>query len=383
MDKIIPRLIHPPAQSFFIFGPRGTGKTTWLKASFPRALFVDLLEADTFRLYSARPERLREFVLAYPDRKTVVIDEIQKVPQLLSEVHSLIEQKKGLQFILTGSSSRKLRRSGIDLLAGRALHYSLHPFMAAELGADFDLGNALRDGLVPLVARSNDPQEVLKSYAALYVREEVQMEGLVRNIGNFARFLEAASFSHGSVLNITNVARDCEVERKVVEGYIGILEDLMLAYRVPVFDKRAKRALTAHPKFYYFDVGVFRSLRPAGPLDRPEMIEGAALEGLVAQHLRAWNAYRGEKNKLYFWRTPSGTEVDFVVYGREVFWAVEVKNTNKIRDNDLSGLRTFKHDYPQSKAYLVHRGKERWMKHGIPCVPCEEFLKGLDLKITP
>lgn len=380
MEIIIPRLIDPPRQSFFLFGPRGTGKTTWLKANFPQALLLDLLEADTFRLYSAKPERLRELISGYPDRKVIVIDEIQKIPQLLSEVHGLIEQKKGLQFILTGSSSRKLKRSGTDLLAGRALHYHLYPFIAAELGKDFNLEGALHNGLIPLVVRSSDPSKVLKSYIALYVREEVQMEGLVRNIGNFSRFLEAVSFSHGSILNITNVARDCEVERKVVEGYISILEDLMLAYRVPVFDKRAKRAVTAHPKFYYFDVGVFRSLRPSGPLDNPEAIAGSTLEGLVAQHLTAWNAYQGGKNRLYFWRTPSGTEVDFVVYGQDVFWALEVKNTNKIHDRDLSGLKVFKTDYPQSKIFLIYRGKERWVKHGVSCIPCDEFLKGLNLK---
>ena len=377
METTIPRLIRPPKQSFFLFGPRGTGKTTWLKAQFPQAFFIDLLEADTFRIYSARPERLRE-VMGASKHKVIVIDEIQKVPQLLPEVHSAIEKKTGVQFILTGSSSRKLKRSGVDLLGGRALYYSLHPFMAAELGKDFNLNNALRYGLIPLVAGSPEPEKVLKSYAALYVREEVQMEGLVRNIGNFSRFLEAISFSHGEILSISNVARECEVERKVVESYIGILEDLMLAYRVPVFQKRSKRAVIAHPKFYYFDVGLFRSLRPSGPLDRPEMIEGAAWEGLVAQHLTAANAYGGGKDKLYFWRTSSGTEVDFVVYGKDAFWAVEVKNTAKVREEDLSALRAFREDYPQSEAYLVYRGTEHFVRHGINCIPCEEFLKSLN-----
>lgn len=378
METLIPRLFKPPRQSFFLFGPRGTGKTTWLKAKFPKALFIDLLEADTFRTYSARPERLREVVLGRPGLETVVIDEIQKVPELLAEVHGLIEKKVGVQFILTGSSSRKLKRSGVDLMAGRVLKHSLHPFMAVELASDFNLERALRWGLIPLVVRAAEPEKILTSYAALYVREEVQMEGIVRHIGNFSRFLEAVSFSHGSVLNISNVARECEVERKTVEGYIGILEDLLLAYRVPIFRKRAKRAVTVHPKFYYFDVGLFRSLRPRGPLDRPEEIEGASLEGLVAQHLVAWNAYRGEKNRLSFWRTPSGREVDFVLYGEEVFWALEVKNSRKVREEDLYPLRAFRSDYPQSKGYLVYRGRERLLKHGITCVPSEEFLRKLD-----
>lgn len=378
MEMTIPRIFTVPKTSFFLFGPRGTGKTTWLKSNFPDALFINLLEADAFRKYSGKPERIREVIAAGADLETVVIDEVQKIPQLLSEVHSLMETRKELRFILTGSSSRKLRRAGTDLLGGRARIFRLHPFMASELGKNFSMGSSLRSGLIPLVACAPDPEEVLRSYAALYVREEVQMEGMVRNIGNFSRFLEAASFSHGAILNITNIARECEVERKVVEGYIGILEDLLLAYRLPVFTKRAQRAVIAHPKFFYFDAGLFRSLRPAGPLDRPDEIDGAALEGLVAQHLVAWNSYTGEKNRLFFWRTPSGTEVDFVVYGEDAFWAIEVKNTARIRDNDLNPLRAFKSDYPQCKVFFLYRGAERLARQGILCLPCEDFLKGLN-----
>jgi predicted AAA+ superfamily ATPase len=378
MESVIPRHITPPSQSFFLFGPRGTGKTTWLKDGYPDALVIDLLEADVFRAYSAKPERLREAALAEPRRKVVIIDEVQKAPQLLSEVHALIERKAGLQFILTGSSSRKLKRAGPDLLAGRAALCRLHPFMAAELKGEFELERALRQGLLPLVVRAADPDAVLRSYAALYLREEVQMEGLVRRIGDFSRFLEAASFSHGALLSISNIARECEVERKTVEGYVGILEDLLLAFRLPVFSRRAKRAVVAHPKFYFFDAGVYRSLRPSGPLDRPAEIEGAALEGLVAQHLSAWNDYRGGKNRLHFWRTRAGAEVDFILYGEEVFWAVEVKNAGKVRDADLDALREFKSDYPQCEAFFVYRGRERLLKNGIRCVPCDEFLKSLD-----
>jgi predicted AAA+ superfamily ATPase len=176
---------------------------------------------------------------------------------------------------------------------------------------------------------------------------------------------------------LSNVARECEVERKSVEAYVEILEDLLLAYQVPVFSKRAKRKVITHRKFYYFDAGVFRSLRPSGPLDRPEEIDGVALEGLVAQHLTAWNDYRDHKNQLYFWRTPSGSEVDFVLYGPEVFWAIEVKNSSKIREEELRSLRTFKADYPECKPYFLYRGKERLMKHGVLCMPCEDFLKAL------
>jgi len=376
METIIPRLCSVPRESFFLFGPRGCGKSTWLKLCFPHAHFIDLLEPDVFRSYSARPERLREVVLA-AKVKTMVVDEIQKVPELLSVVHALIERKLKIQFILTGSSSRKIKRSGVDLLAGRVIKQEMHPFIAAELGKKFDLEQSLERGLIPLVMAAVDVQKVLSTYAALYVREEVQAEGLVRNIGNFSRFLEAISFSHASVLNVSNVARECEIERKVIEGYISILEDLLLAYKVPVFTKRAKRKAIAHQKFYYFDAGLFRSLRPAGPLDRPEEITGAALEGLVAQHLVAWNAYGSGESTLYYWRTPSGTEVDFVMYGPAVFWAIEVKNSARVRDEDICGLRAFKKDYPESKAFLLYRGKERLVKEGILCVPCAEFLLAL------
>jgi predicted AAA+ superfamily ATPase len=250
--------------------------------------------------------------------------------------------------------------------------------MAVELGKKFDLLSALKQGLLPLVFSAPDPGAVLRTYASLYVKEEVQAEGLVRNIGNFSRFLEAISFSHGALLNTSNVARECEVERKTVESYITILEDLLLAFRVPVFIKKAKRAMIKHSKFYYFDAGVYRSLRPCGALDRAEEIEGAALEGLVAQHLMAWSSYRWNKNKVYFWRTVAGSEVDFVVYGEEVFWAIEVKNTAKVRPEDLRSLRSFKSEYPKSRAFLLYRGKERLMKENVLCIPCDEFLLSLD-----
>jgi predicted AAA+ superfamily ATPase len=374
MELTIPRCFKVPKQSFFLFGPRGTGKSTLLRALWKDALWVDLLEPDVFRSYSARPERLRELVEANPKTRVVVIDEIQKSPGLLPMVHALIEKHKSLQFVLTGSSARKLKRAGVDLLAGRVIKKTLHPFTAGELGERFDLEQALKVGLVPLVVMAKDPEAVLKAYAGLYVREEVQAEGLVRNVGGFTRFLEAVSYSHASVLNISNVARECEVERKVVEGYLSILEDLLLSYRIPVFAKKAQRAVVAHPKFFFFDAGVFRSLRPSGPLDRPQEIAGAALEGIVAQHLLAWTAYQGETASLYYWRTRAGSEVDFILYGPHLFWAVEVKNTARIRPDDLASLKAFKDEYPQSEAYVLYRGRERLKKDGILCLPCEEFL---------
>jgi predicted AAA+ superfamily ATPase len=314
---------------------------------------------------------------AHPQRRTVIIDEVQKLPELLPLVHSLIERDKQLQFVLTGSSARKLKRSGVDLLAGRAVLRQLAPYMAAELGARFRLSDALTLGMLPLVLGSTDPKDTLRSYAALYLREEVQMEGLVRNVGNFSRFLEVLAFSHASVLNMANIARECEIGQKAVEGFLNIVEDLLLAFRLPIFTRRAQRVTVKHPKFYYFDTGVFRSLRPYGPLDRPEEIEGVALEGLVAQHLRAWIAYTEEPHQLFFWRTRSGVEVDFVVYGPSEFVAVEVKNAARIHAKDLTSLKAFRQDYPQSRQLLLYRGDERRTIDGIACLPCVDFLRAL------
>ncbi|MHC4470389.1 MAG: ATP-binding protein [Planctomycetota bacterium] len=375
--EMIDRFFRPPGGSFFLFGPRGTGKSTLVRRELPDALYLDLLDPEVHRSLSARPERLRERLLAEPGRTDVVIDEIQKIPQLLDLVHSLLEEKAGWRFVLTGSSARKLRRGGVDLLAGRALLCSLHPFMASELEDRFSLEEALENGLLPVVLDSDDPRRVLEAYAALYLREEVQMEGVVRNIGPFSRFLEAVSYSHASPLNISNVARECQVGRKTVESYIGVLEDLLLAYRVPVFTRRARRAVVAHPKFYLFDAGVYRSLRPRGPLDRPEEIGGHALEGLVGQHLRAWIDYSRADAELHYWRTRSGVEVDFVVYGSHGLFAIEVKNARRVHPQDRRSLRAFREDYPSSEVFLLHRGSDRLLVDGILCLPCEEFLGAL------
>jgi len=374
--KNIKRYIVEPSGSYFLFGPRGTGKSTWLAQNVKNALMLDLLEPDLHRRFMAHPERLNDVIDGNPEVSTIIVDEVQKVPELLSVVHQQIEQKKR-RFILTGSSARKLKQNGMDLLAGRAVLTMAHPFMASELGRGFSLEQALRLGMVPLVLGAPDPNQTLAAYVSLYLREEVAAEGLVRNIGNFTRFLEAISFSHGSLLSISEVARECEVSRKTVEGYVSILEDLLLGYRLPVFSKRAKRALIKQSKFYYFDAGVFRSVRPKGPLDRLEEIDGGALEGLVAQHLRAWMDYTADSNHLYFWRTPSGVEVDFVVYGETDFCAIEVKNSGKVTRKDLRGLKAFMQDYPECRAALLYRGKEKMLMDGITCLPGDEFLRQL------
>ena len=373
----IPRFFTAPASHFFLLGPRGTGKTWWVRNRYPDALRVDLLDPETLRAMAARPERLRERVAAEPGLRQVVIDEVQKLPELLEVAHLLIEEKRGVQFIFTGSSARKLRRGGVNLLGGRAASKALHPFLAAELGTNFRLEEALRLGMLPVVLGAADPAEILRAYNGLNLREEVQAEGLVRNVGSFSRFLEAISFSQASVLNLANVARECQVNRKTVEGYLEILEDLLLAFRVPVFTRRAKRELAAHPKFFFFDAGVFRANRPTGPLDSASDIDGGALEGLVAQHLRAWCDYSEGGHHLHYWQTRARLEVDFVVYGASGLHAIEVKNSGRVRPEDLRGLKSFAEDYPQSRRFLLYRGSERLRHDGVLCLPCDEFLKAL------
>jgi len=375
---IVSRFFPDAPGSYFLFGPRGTGKSTWLKEKYPQALYIDLLSPEAFREFSSRPERLAQMVEGQ-SQKTVIIDEVQKVPQLLTVVHQLIQKRKGTKFILTGSSARKLKKTGVDLLGGRAVLRTMHPFMAAELGSDFDLTRALKEGTLPVVWEAADPADVLKSYAALYLKEEVQMEGLTRNVGNFARFLEAMSFSQASVVNTSEVARTCQVHRKVVESYLEILEDLLLAFRINIFSRKAKRLISQHPKFYFFDAGVFRSLRPSGPLDMPEEIEGAALEGLVAQHLRAFCAYDKRGYQMYFWRTKSKVEVDFILYGPAGIVAIEVKRTNQVRNADLTGLKAFKEDYPQARLILLYGGKEALKVGSVRYVPLKDWL----LKLKP
>ena len=364
--------------NFFLFGPRGTGKSTWLRETYPDALFIDLLREDIKMRLEANPERLAEIVDGSPDANIVIVDEVQRVSTLLPVVHRLIERDgKSRNYILTGSSARKLKRSGVDLLAGRAVIKFFHPLLASEMGDDFNLEDAIVRGMIPLVVSADNWRETLATYMALYIREEVQYEGLIRNLPAFSRFLEAISFSHGSLYSATAISRDCGVSRPMVDSYLSILVDLLVAARLPPFTRHAKRKLVGHDKFYFFDAGVFRSIRPHGPLDAPSEIDGAALEGLVFQQLRTWIDYSGNGATLSFWRTHTGHEVDFVVYGDNRFDAIEVKNAARLSPNDFSGLKAFASDYPEARRILLYRGAERLSMNGVLCIPVADFLKEL------
>lgn len=377
MPSYIQRHIIPPKESFFLLGPRGTGKSTWLRHAYPTAVRLDLLLPEEERKFIAKPERLRKVVLAIDAGGVCIIDEIQRVPALLPVIHSMIEERIPVQFIMTGSSARKLRRSVGNLLGGRALIRHMPPFWACELNEEFSLEKALRVGLIPMIWESPDPMEKLRNYVSVYLKEEVQAEGLVRQVGDFARFLEVASFSHASLWNSTEIARESQIKRQTVDNYLQILEDLLLAFRLPVFSRRAKRKIISHDKFYYFDVGVFSSLRPQGLLDRREELEGAILEGLVAQHLRAWVQAQVEMHQLSFWRTQTGLEVDFIIYGPSGFWAIEVKRSENLSPADVRGLSAFKEEYPEAKCLILHGGSHSIMYRDFPCIPLREFLINL------
>lgn len=377
-EAMFSRLLKIPVdnnKSFFLFGPRGTGKTTWIKSIFSEALYFDLLEFDLYNDLLARPGRL-ENLIPPGFQNWIILDEIQRIPQLLNEVHRLIETFH-YKFILTGSSARTLRKKGVNLLAGRALTYKMYPLTAVELGDSFCLKKSLAWGHLPSIPSEKKPNLFLKAYVQTYLREEVLQEGLTRNLGSFSRFLETASFSQGSVLNISEIARESGIERMRVTNYFSILEDLLLASLLPVFTRRAKRRMISHPKFYFFDVGIFRALRPMGPLDSPQEAEGPSLETLCFQELSAINDYYNYEYNLYYWRTSNGVEVDFILYGPKGLLAFEIKRSSRISKKDLNGLRLFANDYPEAKLYMLYGGSRQEYVNNISILPVEKALKEL------
>ncbi len=375
-----PRIFNPlTTQSFFLFGPRGTGKSSFIKAKFGEKNYVDLLDDETYNDLLASPKHLKNYI--NNPTEFCVIDEVQKNPKLLDEVHRLIEKEK-LTFILTGSSARKLRRAGINLLGGRALTYYLYPLTPIELGNDFVFHKVLDYGLLPMSVTSQNPEAFLQSYIRTYLKEEIQLEGLARNIANFSRFLQAASFSQAAILNVSKVASECSVERKTVEDYFSILRDLLLSIELPIFSKKAKRELITKSKFYFFDVGVFKAIHPKGPLDIPSEINGATLETLVLQTIVAMNDYLNWKYEIFFWHTKKHQEVDFILYGPKGFYAIEVKLSDRIRKEDYESLIIFNEDYPTAKRMIIYGGNEERTHLGILIIPVNIFLKKIEYYLS-
>lgn len=374
------RLLELPLKgrdSLFLFGPRGTGKTKWLKTHLPDPyVYIDLLDPLTFRQLHAKPERLRTMIEPQFDG-WIVIDEVQKIPELLDEVHRLIESENK-RFVLTGSSARKLKREGVNLLAGRAIRYNMYPLVIQELGDAFTLDHALQLGMLPATYTYDDPKGYLATYVDTYLREEVLPEGLTRNFSAFTRFLEVASFSQGGIVNYSEIAREVGVERQVVQNYFSILRDLLLSYSLPAFTKRAKRKLIITEKFYYFDVGVYHYLRPRGILDSQSEVEGASLETLFYQSILAIIECFKLDHKVYYWRTIAGVEVDFVAYGENNLIAFEIKHAQVISPKMLRGLKNFKEDYPVAQLYILYLGNEvLYLNEGIIALPFVDALKQL------
>ncbi len=368
---------YPKSQSFFLLGPRGTGKSTWVKNEFPQALYIDLLDEATFQDYLRNPELFSlKLNLAMPDQ-WVIVDEVQRIPGLLNYVHQHIENKK-TKFILTGSSARKLKKETANLLAGRALLRNFNTLTTEELGSDFDLKKSLLYGHLPMAYQTESPKAFLKSYVGMYLREEIQQESLVRNLSLFSKFLETAAFSQGQILSLQTIGTELGIDRKTVDQYFQILEDLLIGFRIPVFQKRAKRKMTVRPKFFFFDTGVYRTLRQQGPLDPIEEIDGVSVETLVFQNIKSHIENLGLHLQIYFYRTQNKHEVDFIIYGDDGFFAFEVKRTSKIRAADLQHIEEFKKDYPNSQSYFIYLGNEKLKTNsGVEIIPVQDFLTNL------
>ena len=369
----------PRKQSAFLWGPRKTGKTTYLKEHFPDSLIFDFLKTDFFIEVSKNPALLRERILA-KDKKTlkypIIIDEVQKVPQFLDEVHWLIENK-GLRFILCGSSARKLRRGHVNLLGGRAWRYELFPLVTAEL-KNINLLHALNHGMVPTHYLQDDQEckKSLKAYVQDYLKEEVFAEGLARNIPAFSRFFDAFGYSHGELTNYSNIARDCGVDSKTVKEYYQILIDTLLAVRIDPFKKRQSREIiTKAPKYYLFDVGVANYLRKQHLEEERGEEFGRAFEHFLLMEILAYRSYSGQDFTINFWRTKTGLEIDFILARGEI--AIEIKGANRIDKRDLNALVVFAEEYSPKRNFLVCNEKEKRLHGKIEILPWSNFLQEL------
>ena len=368
----------PGEDTFFLWGPRQTGKTTLLRQSYPNAHWIDLLKADEFRRYTANPERLREEIeSAGPRRRVqVVIDEIQKVPALLDEAHWLIENH-ATTFALCGSSARKVRRGAANLLGGRALRFELRGLTAAELGDSFDLTRLLNHGCLPRMYEASNPARRLDAYIANYLKEEIAAEGLVRNLPAFSGFLNAAALCDGELVNFSNIAADCAVSSHTSRAYFEILEDTLLGRWLPAYRKRAKRRVLRAPKFYFADVGIVNRLARRGALLPGSETYGKAFENWVFHELSACIAYRELEEELAYWRLAGGTEVDFVLGDGRV--AVEAKASARITSRHLKGLRSFVQDHAAvgHRVLVCLEPRPRRTEDGIDILPAKDFVARL------
>jgi predicted AAA+ superfamily ATPase len=364
--------IDNEGQSIFFWGPRQTGKSTLLKNVFAEALWFDLLLSDLYKRLLINPEYLRETILAQ-EKKIVVIDEIQRIPILLNEVHWLIVNH-GIQFILSGSSPRKILRSGENLLGGRALRYELFPLVSHEI-PEFDLLRALNHGLLPKHYLSENPKKLISAYIGSYLQDEIVAEAKIRNIDVFAKFLGAAAFSNGEIVNYTNIASECGVSSPTIKEYFQILEDTLVGRFVPVFQKKPKRRVIKAPKFYYFDVGVTNYLLKRSKIELGTEQVGNAFESFILQELIAHRHYSGLEYAISYWRTASQLEVDFILGNHEV--AIEVKGSKNVNNSHLKGLKAFMEEYAVKKALVVCNESLPRIVDGVEILPYSIFLERL------
>jgi uncharacterized protein len=370
----------PVHQSAFLWGARQTGKSTYLQGAFPDAYYINLLQPKTFLAYSKQPALLSETVKALPEKQRhqpVIIDEVQKIPALLDEVHDLIEgENQG--FILCGSSARKLKRGGANLLGGRAWRFECFPLTSAEI-PELNIESALQYGVLPSVYGLDErsAKRALRAYIQEYLKEEIQAEGLVRNLTGFARFLDAAGFCSGELLNYAKIASDCAVDQKSVKGYFQILYDTLIGYEILPFEKRRKRDIFQKtPKCYLFDVGVLNQLTGQFPENLQGPVAGKCFEHWVLMELIAYRGYTEQDYRIKYWRTRTGLEVDFVLGDANI--AVEVKLSNHVRASELGGLRAFVEEYPETRAYVVSFDLQpRKLENGVLILPWKDFVERL------
>jgi predicted AAA+ superfamily ATPase len=356
-------------KTHFLLGPRQTGKTTLLRHTLPEARVYDLLDASLYLALSHRPSRLAEEL--GPKDKVVVIDEIQRLPELLNEVHRLIEER-GVQFLLTGSSARKLRRGGVNLLGGRARTTHLHPLTCRELGAQFDLHRALAHGLLPSIYFSDNPRADLQAYTGSYLQQEILAEGVTRNLPAFSRFLRVAALCNGTIVNFTNVANDAQVARTTIYEYFGILQDTLLLQELPAWRKTLKRKPLVSSKYYFFDVGVATALQ--GREARPGTPEfGASFETYLMHELMSYRDYQSGE-PLSYWRSTSGFEVDFILGDHT---AIEVKARENVTPQDLKSLRALAEEKNLKRYLCVSLEPRRRQVEGVVILPYRQFLEAL------
>jgi predicted AAA+ superfamily ATPase len=360
-------------ESFFLWGARQTGKSTLLKNMYPDSLWFDLLQTDVFERLYREPAQLREIVMASDLSTPVVIDEIQKIPALLDEIHWLIENNK-TQFILSGSSPRKILRSKANLLGGRALRYELYPLVSSEI-PDFDLMRALNHGLLPRHYLSDHPERLISAYIGNYLQDEIMAEARIRKVSTFSRFLETAAFSNGEMVNYSKIASECGVSAPTIREYFQILEDTLTGSFLPSFQKRPKRRVIHAPKFYFFDVGIVNYLLRRGEIKPRSEMFGNAFEHFIYQEIRAHRHYSGIEYPVYYWRTASQIEIDFVLGDHEI--AIEVKSTDNAGKRHIKGLQYFEDEYNVRQSILVSNDPFPRKIGTISILPWKIFLQKL------